>query len=61
MTLKRLVRYGLSLATLSLLSTASPVAAQQVTTDELRRELAELRAEIKQLRSELDALREPSG
>ena len=34
MTIKRLVRYGLSIATLSLLSTASPVAAQQVTADE---------------------------
>ena len=61
MTIKRLVRYGLSMATLLLFSAANPVAAQQVTTDELRRELAELRAEIKQLRSELDALREPSA
>jgi hypothetical protein len=60
MTIKRFVHYGLSMAIL-LCSTANPVAAQQVTTDELRKELAELRAEIKQLRTDLDALREPSG
>jgi hypothetical protein len=41
--------------------TAVSARAQEVTADEVRRELADLRAEIRQLRAELDELRELRG
>jgi hypothetical protein len=47
-----------SFFTVLCLLTAVSVGAQQIATDEVRRELADLRAEIRQLRAELDELRE---
>jgi hypothetical protein len=57
---RRAVYFSLCLATLSVLATANPVVARQITNEQLRNELAALRAEMKELRGELEALRNRS-
>lgn len=51
------VRFVLSAALLAQLVSATPAAARQAASDDVRKELAELRSEIRQLRAELEALR----
>lgn len=51
---------AIAAAALWLLGVADPVAAQQLTNEDVIKQLAELRAEVRQLRAELDALRSPA-
>ena len=48
-------------AAVLLFTLADPGVAQQMTSEEVRRELADLRAEMRQLRAELDAMRDLSA
>ena len=54
------IRQAIVASALLLLGVADSVAAQQVTNEDVIKQLAELRAEVRQLRADLDALRSPT-